>query len=109
MFSQEMHDSGVVQMWGEHLQQPRELHGVLRDVEGDGLVVYLGVAHFLHAVEEGLLVERGGTEGTEGEKEGRREGGKEVRRGRRIVRGGVCYATSGSGWAIERGILKGWG
>ena len=50
-----MHHSGVVQMGGEHLQQPGELHGVLRDVEGDRLVVHLGVAHLLDAVEEGLL------------------------------------------------------
>ena len=57
VFSQQMYDAGVVEMGGQDLEQTGELHGVLGDVEGDGLVVDFRIAHFLHAVEEGLLLE----------------------------------------------------
>eukprot|EP00128_Syssomonas_multiformis_P010915 Colp12_sorted_trinity150504_noHs@234 len=40
LLAQQVHHAGVVQVGGQHLQQALELHGVVRVVEADGLVMH---------------------------------------------------------------------
>jgi hypothetical protein len=63
ILSEQVDNSGMIQIAGKQLKQTCQLQRVLLDVEGDGLVLNLWVAYLGHTIKEKVLREGAGVIG----------------------------------------------